>query len=127
MIKVMITGANRGLGYELVKIFHKGGDEIFPVVRTALSAEKLKTEFKDRIHPIVADISLDNSESIICSSLHKVTDHLDILINNAGIPGQEYEIEKVSTEEVYRLFNVHCLGVIRTVKATLNILTKSDH
>jgi NAD(P)-dependent dehydrogenase (short-subunit alcohol dehydrogenase family) len=127
MNKVMITGANRGLGYELVKIFHENGSEVFPVVRNVAYAEKLKTEFKERIYPIVADISSDESESIICSSLQRVTDHLDILINNAGIPGQEYEIQNVSTEEVCRLFNVHCLGVIRTVKATLSFLEKSDH
>ncbi|GIM27428.1 hypothetical protein CPJCM30710_00940 [Clostridium polyendosporum] len=33
MIKVLITGANRGLGYELTKVFWENGNEVFCIVR----------------------------------------------------------------------------------------------
>lgn len=51
---------------------------------------------------------------------------LDIVINNAGISGAEYLIETVRTEEVNQLFNIHCLGPIRTVQACLSHLKKSN-
>lgn len=126
-MNVLVTGASRGLGYELVKLFCQAGDNVFAVVRDDVSAEKLKTKFQDRVIPIVTDISLDESESIIATSLKKKTNHLDILINNAGIPGEKHQIEKVKTEEVAHVLNVHCLGVIRTVKGTLPFLKKAEN
>lgn len=126
MYKVLITGGNRGLGYELVKVFHQEGNEVFPVVRTSWAAKTLKTEFKKRIYPIVADIGLDKSEMIIKDRLNQLTDQLDILINNAGNSGKGNKIEAVSTEEVQEVFNVHCLGVIRTIKAASQFLERSS-
>ena len=125
--KVMITGTSRGLGYELVNRFYQAGVEVFAVVRDELSSERLEKNFPYNVFPIVADISKDESESIISSSLMKKTDHLDILINNAGVPGYEFQIQNVSTAEVADALNVHCLGVIRTVKATLEFLNRSTN
>ncbi|WP_134702858.1 SDR family NAD(P)-dependent oxidoreductase [Ammoniphilus sp. YIM 78166] len=123
----MITGASRGLGYQLVKLFHEGGNLVFPLVRTQLFADLLTSEFKNRIVPIIADVGLDECETVIRTTLDHSTDCLDILINNAGISGREFEMDKVTTKEVNDLFNVHCLGAIRTVRATLQFLYNSNH
>jgi short-subunit dehydrogenase len=125
MGKVLITGGNRGLGYELVKVFHENDYEVFTVVRTNEAAEKIKHEFKQKCYPIVADLRFDDSKEKIKSALDMVTNEIDIVINNAGIPGREYEIEKVTTEEIEELLNIHCLGVIRTVQSTLGFLRNS--
>ncbi|CAI6087760.1 SDR family NAD(P)-dependent oxidoreductase [Cohnella sp. JJ-181] len=124
MDKVLITGANRGLGYELLKVYSVQKHITFPLVRSEDVAETLKKEFKD-CYPIVADLSTDRSINNIVSVLSKYTDNLDVLINNAGISGTEYLIETVRTEEVNDLFNIHCLGPIRAVKACLPHLRNS--
>ena len=125
MEKVLITGGNRGLGYELVKVFYENNYEVFTVVRTDEAAEKIKHEFKQKCHPIVADLRFDDSKEKIKSALDMLTNEIDIIINNAGIPGREYEIEKVTTEEIEELLNIHCLGVIRSVQSTLGFLKNS--
>lgn len=126
MKKIMITGANRGLGYELVRKFHDNGNELYPVVRSSTAANELKEEFKSRIFPIVADVGLDESEEIINNALKSMTEKIDILINNAGNSGTEPTIEKTTTKEILDLFNVHCLGVVRVTKGALEFLEASD-
>lgn len=123
MDKVLITGANRGLGYELLKVYSAQQNIIFPLVRSEEAAGILAKEFNN-CYPIVADLSTDDSINEIISVISKYADNLDILINNAGISGREYLIETVITEEVSNLFNIHCLGPIRAVKVCLPYMRK---
>lgn len=125
--KILITGAGRGLGYELVKIFHINKYYIYPVVRKNIHAEMLRKTFENNCHPIIADLSDDKCIQIIENTLEANTEHIDIVINNAGIPGKEYRIQQVTTNEVHNLFNIHCLAVIRVVKVTLKYLMKAKN
>jgi NAD(P)-dependent dehydrogenase (short-subunit alcohol dehydrogenase family) len=124
---VLITGGNRGLGLELVRVFHEKGHTVFPVVKRRESLVFLNEMFTDRCHPIFSDISKDESIAELTSQISSHTNYIDTVINNAGIPGKTYEIEKVSTQELMDLFNVHCLGVVRTVQGTLMYLRKSSN
>lgn len=45
MGSVLITGANRGLGFELQKIYYEKSYTTFPVVRTDEAAEHLRNLF----------------------------------------------------------------------------------
>jgi NAD(P)-dependent dehydrogenase (short-subunit alcohol dehydrogenase family) len=98
----------------------------FPLVRSEESAHSLSSEFTN-CYPIVADLTNDNAIIRINSVLSKYTENIDILINNAGISGNEYLIETVRTEEVNNLFNIHCLGPIRAVKACLSFMRPSEN
>ncbi|MGM0924550.1 MAG: SDR family NAD(P)-dependent oxidoreductase [Bacillota bacterium] len=126
-MNVLITGGNRGLGLELVRVFHEKGHTVFPVVKRRESLVFLNEMFTDRCHPIFSDISKDESIAELTSQISSHTNYIDTVINNAGIPGKTYEIEKVSTQELMDLFNVHCLGVVRTVQGTLMYLRKSSN
>lgn len=108
--RVLVTGASRGLGYELLRVFYGNHSTVFPLVRNKEMALILKEELKPECHPILTDLRDDNCHKEIRSVLTQYTDRLDVLINNAGIPGTEYEIDKVPSEEVLELLNVHCLG-----------------
>ncbi|SFM46260.1 NAD(P)-dependent dehydrogenase, short-chain alcohol dehydrogenase family [Paenibacillus sp. 1_12] len=121
---VLITGAGRGLGFELSKIFHENQYRVFPLVRNQSSANKLSHDLKG-CYPIVADVSFDESISLIKSYLQSRTHSIDIIINCAGISGQETKFNHVTTDEMKELFNVHCLGVLRTVQAAYDLLQNS--
>ncbi|AOZ92563.1 SDR family NAD(P)-dependent oxidoreductase [Paenibacillus crassostreae] len=126
MKKILITGANRGLGYELLKVYINSGSIVYPLVRTRESAELLTQEFTINCYPIISDLNTDDSIYKIDNSLKEITTSIDILINNAGISGRGSLIEEVDTDEVNNLFNIHCLGPIRAVKGSIKYLRNSE-
>ncbi|WP_088229774.1 SDR family NAD(P)-dependent oxidoreductase [Bacillus cereus] len=125
-MRVLITGGNRGLGLQLVKVFHENGHIVYPLVRSEEAIEQLKQMCTSRCFPILADLSADDSTERIKEQLEKYTEHIDLVINNAGIPGKETEILRTNSEELTELFNIHCLGVIRAIKGTYMALTRSN-
>lgn len=58
-MRVFITGGNRGLGLQLVKVFHE--HIVYPLVRTEAAVTQLKQMFSCRCFPILADLSIDES------------------------------------------------------------------
>ena len=123
--KVLITGANRGIGYGLLKVFIQNHFEVFSLVRKKEAAAKLKEEFPQRCYPIIADVRQDDCKKKIRDTLREHTDTLDILLNNAGGPGKAYHLKEASSKEMFDLFNVHCLGIMRTVQCTKEFLESS--
>ncbi|NDI33869.1 SDR family NAD(P)-dependent oxidoreductase [Chengkuizengella sediminis] len=124
--RVLITGAGRGLGYELTKSFFNTHYEVYTIVRNIEHAVNLQKEFPT-CKPIITDITEDQSINFIHSQLKKHTDVIDIVINNAGISGKEYKFEKVTASEINEAIQVHCVGVIRVVQATLPLLKKASN
>jgi len=126
-MNIIITGANRGLGLELARVYHKNGDSIFPLVRKQDFANKLLKEFGTSCFPIISDLSYDKCKKDILDVLQSNANCIDLVINNAGPPGRSEGINNTTSQEVLELFNVHCLGVLRTVQASLPYLEKSEN
>ena len=122
---VFITGINKGLGKELFELFLTKGYTVYGLLRNQLVAEELKSNLPENGKLILADISSDESIKIIQKTASENTIHL--LINNAGIGGNSHIIDEIETKEINELFNIHCLGVFRTVKALkINLLKAKD-
>ncbi|PJI08230.1 MULTISPECIES: SDR family NAD(P)-dependent oxidoreductase [Clostridium] len=126
MKNLLITGGSRGLGRELINVYYANGYNVFTVVRKQEDGQKLSKEFANHFTPIVANLVDDNCIDIIKDILTRSINHLDILINNAGIPGRAYKIADVTSTEMKSLFDIHCLAIIRTTQATLNLLRNSQ-
>jgi short-subunit dehydrogenase len=118
MKTVFITGINRGLGEKLFDLFASNNFFVYGVVRNEKAFEKLKNKFPANSQIILADLSTDKSIKLIQENVKN--NSIDLLINNAGTGGKETHIKDVDSAEIIDLFNIHCLGVFRTIKA-LNI------
>ena len=113
----LITGAGRGLGRELTRVFLKKNWRVFPLVRNESAASALAEENPEYCRPIIGDVTSDRVAGAIKAALNQHPQKLNVLINNAGIPGWTSKIDHVRPEEVSALLDVHCLGVIRCTKA----------
>ena len=125
MPRVLITGASRGFGRELVDVYHSNGWTVFPLVRKQSDADSLSIRYPSECYPIVADVGLDSCQPAIEKTLAGHADSLDLLINNAGTIKKKRGIDAASPEDMIDHFNVHVVGAWRCTRAALPFLRKA--
>lgn len=127
MYNVCITGADRGLGFSLCKKFLEQGDLVLAgqYMPEWKELDKLKESYKDRLQLIPLDVGQTASvrQAAVLASQH--TDHLDILINCAGIDGHMHGVrEGQDYDAILRVININALGALRMTEAFLPLLDK---
>jgi NAD(P)-dependent dehydrogenase (short-subunit alcohol dehydrogenase family) len=131
MKKVLITGANKGIGYETARQFLQKGYHVFLGSRNkenGLEAvEKLKAEGLNNVEVIQLDVTNDESVKTARIEIGKKTDLLDILINNAGISGGEQQNSLAySVDSIKDVFETNLYGPIRVTQAFIDLMQKSN-
>jgi NAD(P)-dependent dehydrogenase (short-subunit alcohol dehydrogenase family) len=124
---VLITGAARGFGRSLTRTFARNGWRVFALLRKASDAEELIQNLGACCVPLVADLRNPVVEEVIASGIAANGAVLDVLINNAGIPGESTHLDSRVVEEVSDLLDVHCLGALRCTKACVSFLKRSPN
>lgn len=127
MPSVLITGASRGFGRELLASFAAHEWTLFPLVRKQADAEQIAADFGSRCHPIIADVSAEAAGAAISAVLQEHTASLDLLINNAGHIRKNRNLAGATTNDLLDHFNVHCCGVLRCVNAALPFLRQAEN
>jgi NAD(P)-dependent dehydrogenase (short-subunit alcohol dehydrogenase family) len=125
----LVTGANRGIGFEVCRQLAERG---FTVVLTArdgdkarAAAAKLKTV--GHVEPAVLDVSDAQSIGRAAAEISNRHDHLDVLINNAGINYDTWETAENADidDTVAETIRTNLLGPWRVCQAFLPLLRKS--
>jgi len=100
----LITGGGSGIGLMATQALAVNGAKVYIVGRTAEKLEQVsKTYNQDsagEIIPITADVSKKDSIRQLYEEISKKEEHLDILINNAGISTSTFQTESKSAEEM---------------------------
>lgn len=130
----LITGANRGIGLETARQLGQQGYTVLVAARSLEKAEgavtELKTQGIERAVPLALDVSDDASVQAAAAEVTEKFGKLDALVNNAGIiSGEEFfgnSVADVALDAIEETFDVNLLGVIRTTRAFLPLLEKSD-
>jgi NAD(P)-dependent dehydrogenase (short-subunit alcohol dehydrogenase family) len=127
---VLITGTGRpyALGFNLVRRYLENGDRVFASVRRPSEAlEGLKKEFPDKLHILTMDIAATASVNAAARETEALTDHLDLIINNATTASADTmkELPDFDLDLIAPAVNVGAVGPIRVVKAFLPLLQKS--
>jgi NAD(P)-dependent dehydrogenase (short-subunit alcohol dehydrogenase family) len=125
-----ITGADRGVGFELTRKLLIEGFTVFAgrVLEDWNLLEGLKEEYGEQLHIIYLDISEDNSVEKARNYVFSKTEKLDILINNGAILGDMKAniFDELDFEEMQRVFNVNALGALRVSRALVHLVMKSE-
>tara|TARA_Y100001968_G_scaffold237412_1_gene220764 strand:- start:1956 stop:2858 length:903 start_codon:yes stop_codon:yes gene_type:complete len=99
----LITGANSGLGFETTKFLIERGATVIMCCRDLIKGERAKEEllkfnFSGNIELVELDLSDLTIIKIFAESIKKKFNHLDVLINNAGIMAPPKTLSKQGFE-----------------------------
>jgi NAD(P)-dependent dehydrogenase (short-subunit alcohol dehydrogenase family) len=138
MKSAFITGANKGIGFEAALQLLQEGYYVYlgsrNLERGQEAVELLKSKGLANVEAIQIDVANDQSVADARVTIGKKTKVLDVLINNAGISGVEFDengfIPQTATGtpiDVFKtVYETNLYGVIRVTQAFLDLLGQSS-
>ncbi len=130
----LVTGANKGIGFEVVRDLARKGFHVFLGARNEkageVAAEKLRTEgVKEdygEITVLKIDVSKPDSIRRTAEEFSRKSDRLDTLVNNAGILLDGDKDVLTATPEIFETtLRTNTLGALLVAQAFLPFLKKS--
>ena len=125
---VLITGANRGVGLELLKQIHKAGFCCIGGYRDADRAEELlqmQADDPERVIALPCEVTSEQSLQAMAAALEPRVHAIDILINNAGVlNNDEPSGEKIARSVLQHTLDVNLIGPILTTQTFLPFLRR---
>jgi NAD(P)-dependent dehydrogenase (short-subunit alcohol dehydrogenase family) len=130
---VVITGANRGLGLELARVFSARGDTVLAGCRAPSAATELAT-----LTPYVFALDLGDETSIaafVATCSRAIGERpVDVVINNAGIDARAFgvadgdrDVLTLSGEHFIGEFRVNTVGPMLLARGLVSHLRLSTH
>ena len=127
----LVTGANRGIGLEIVRQLAEKGAA---VVLTGRDAEKAKTAAESleetglKIDVCRLDVtdpaSVENVKQYVLDNFGR----LDILVNNAGVAFDLFnDFRQTPLEKIFEMFNTNLLGAVLMCRAFVPLMEKNDY
>lgn len=128
---ILITGASRGIGLELVKQYAAEGPKnlIIAAVRDLAKARELQDLAKTHAHVKTVQLDADSDQSI-AASVEAVkalgVDHINLLVNNAGVLSAGKDtIAEVKRSDIAQVFSTNVTGALLVVQAYLALIKAS--
>src|SRR5207253_2690647 len=131
----LVTGANKGSGFEVVRDLARKGFHVFLGARNEkageVAAEKLRTEGEKEdygeITVLEIDVSKPDSIRSAAEEFSRKSDRLDTLVNNAGILLDDDKDALMVTPEIFETtLRTNTVGPLRVSQAFVPFLRKSD-
>lgn len=128
---VIVTGASRGIGFELVKQYVQAGHDVIAISRNLSRLEDLKQECtlinaSSKVHVISFDLVDGDFQSDLLPFVSKYFDQVDILVNNAGALVLK-PFAEISPEELERVYRVNVSSVFRLTQLMLPKFSDDAH
>ncbi len=119
-MNIVVTGASRGIGFELVKQFLNAGHTVFCLTR---NIEPLKDIAHSNLKSISTDLTSQDSMNAAVTFIKKQVAHIDCIINNAGsLVNKPYE--SISYDELQKVYQVNVFAPYYLTQQLLSILGK---
>jgi NAD(P)-dependent dehydrogenase (short-subunit alcohol dehydrogenase family) len=126
---VLITGANKGIGHEVARQLAAQGFHVFVGARNAKAGRKAAdaiTKQSGKATFLEIDVADNDSVTNAAREFSNIEDHLDVLVNNAGIivDGDDAILE-ISDDLLQKTLETNALGALRVTRAFAPLLRKS--
>lgn len=122
MSVVLITGCRSGIGFETALAFGRRGDRVYATMRDAASGDRLNAISEREGLSIVVD-SLDVTDGraakAIVDRIVAAEQRIDVLVNNAGVPGVMAAIEEIDEAVGREVMETNFWAPFRLCRAVL--------
>jgi NAD(P)-dependent dehydrogenase (short-subunit alcohol dehydrogenase family) len=122
MSKILITGANKGLGYESARRLIDAGHDVWMAARDPQRGQAAADALGGRY--VQLDV-LDDASVAAAAQTVREQGGLDVLVNNAGIVGHHVGIDETAPADLEHVFATNVFAVVRVTQAFLPLLRES--
>jgi len=125
----IVTGAGKGIGRSITKVFMDNGAKLAVITRTQNDVDSLNAEFnKDssRFMAVCGDVSNQDTVNNFVKEVASKYERVDVLINNAGMRFRK-NFKDIMLEEFKQVLNVNILSVFFLCQAVLPIMVKQNN
>ena len=119
MTTTLITGGNRGLGYEVARQLVAAGHQ----VRIGARDEARGRQAADTIGARFVQLDVTDDASVMAAA--ETVGQLDVLVNNAGISGGRISPDEATADDMRTVHETNVFGPVRVLAAFIPLLEKS--
>ncbi len=120
---MLITGGTRGLGRESALRLAGAGHRVYIGSRDRDAGADVAAELG--ISWVQLDVTSDASVRAAAAEIDRREGRLDVLINNAGIPGPYHGAGDITADDALAVFDTNVFGIVRVTHEFLPLLDKS--
>lgn len=126
----LVTGASRGIGYQVAKQMAEAGAHVIAVARTVGGLEDLDDEIKSAGKGSATLVPLDLTDmpaiDRLGGTINERWGKLDILVANAGMLGTISPVGHVEAKTFEKVMNLNVTSQWRLIRSVDPLLRKSD-
>lgn len=126
----LITGANRGIGFEIARLIAEKGHDVIIGARSLEDASMAAKKLRDRgfsAEALAIDVTDGASVKRAADELEGRVERLDVLVNNAGIMKESTRQPSKATVEAFEAqLATNVVGPMRTMQAFIPLLKRSN-
>jgi NAD(P)-dependent dehydrogenase (short-subunit alcohol dehydrogenase family) len=127
---VLITGANRGIGFEFVKQYADKGWTVIATCRNPEAAENLNAFAAQNEGVVVERLDVLDHAGIDALAARYQDQPVDVLLNNAGLmrgPDPEQTIGTIDYQEFDRFYHINVVGPLKVSEAFYPNVAASEY
>jgi NAD(P)-dependent dehydrogenase (short-subunit alcohol dehydrogenase family) len=125
----LVTGANKGIGFEVARDLARKGFHVFLGARDEKAGHAAEEKLRKEGEVTFLKIDIASRESIerAVEEFSRQADHLDTLVNNAGIClDEDKDVVTVSADTFEKTLRTNTLGPLLVSQAFMPLLKKSS-
>lgn len=124
----LVTGANKGIGFEIARQLGARGFHVFVAARNRTRGRHAVAQLAAAgANATFVPLNVADPKSIraMAATVAKAVDHLDVLVNNAGvIESMKISILKLSAGELERTWRTNTVGPLLVTQALTRLLSR---
>ncbi|MGK8523959.1 SDR family oxidoreductase [Nocardia asteroides] len=122
----LITGAGRGIGYELATVLHERGGSVVLVDVDPDTVEEAAAALGDRALALAADVTDRSAMRAVVDRAAGHFGRLDVVVANAGVVPRPATVRTLDGRDFDRVMDVNLTGVFNTVRPALDHVVATE-